>query len=66
MDKIYFAKSKNIGDFHVGAGNKIGFKSIGALKTSIILKDKGIEQYDLYYIDLNLNIHKFVDWDMIK
>ncbi|MCC0726330.1 MULTISPECIES: hypothetical protein [unclassified Clostridioides] len=66
MNQIYFAKSKNIGDFYVGTGNKIGFKSIGALKTSIILKDKEIEQYDLYYIDLNLNIHKFVDWEMIK
>lgn len=66
MDKIYFAKSKNIEDFHIGAGNKIGFKSIGALKTSIILKDKEIDQYDLYYIDLNLNIHKFIDWEMIK
>ncbi|NJI57713.1 hypothetical protein GSQ49_19835, partial [Clostridioides difficile] len=49
MDKIYFAKSKNIGGFHVGTGNKIGFKSIGALKTSIILKDKKFEQYELYY-----------------
>ncbi|VIF91006.1 Uncharacterised protein [Clostridioides difficile] len=66
MDKFYFAKSKNTEEFHVGACNKIGFKSMGALKTSIILKNKEIEQYDLYYIDLNLNIYKFKDWEKIK
>ncbi|MCC0669148.1 hypothetical protein [Clostridioides sp. ZZV14-6153] len=64
MNKIYFAKNKNTGDFHTG--NKAGFKTKGVLKTSIILKDKKIEQYDLYYIDSDLNIHKFVDWEMIK
>ncbi|MCC0642223.1 MULTISPECIES: hypothetical protein [unclassified Clostridioides] len=64
MNKIYFAKNKNTGKFYIG--NKVGFKTIAALKTSLIFKGKEIEQYDLYYIDLNLNIYKFKDWEKIK
>ncbi|HBF0668635.1 TPA: hypothetical protein KR288_002483 [Clostridioides difficile] len=66
MDRIYFAKNKDMKDFYIGNGNKIGFKTLGSLRASLTLKNKNIEQYDLYYIDLNFNIHKFVDWEKIK
>lgn len=66
MDRIYFAKNKDMEDFYIGNGNRIGFKTLGGLRASLTLKNKNIEQYDLYYIDLNFNIHKFVDWEKIK
>ncbi|HBF7094274.1 TPA: hypothetical protein SOK46_002701 [Clostridioides difficile] len=66
MDRIYFAKNKDKEDFYIGNGNRIGFKTLGGLRASLTLKNKNIEQYDLYYIDLNFNIHKFVDWEKIK
>lgn len=66
MNKFYFAKNRNTEDFYIGNGNKVGFKTIGALKSSMVLKDKKIEQYDLCYIDLSLNIYKFKDWEKIK
>ncbi len=66
MNKIYFAKNKNTKEFYIGNDNKIGFKTLRGLKSSLKLKNKNIEQYDLYYIDSNLNIYKFVDWEKVE
>lgn len=66
MNKFYFSKNKATGNFYTGTNNKIGFKTLGGLKASLKLKDKDIEKYDLYYIDSNLNIYKFINWERIK
>ncbi|WP_227451874.1 hypothetical protein [Clostridioides sp. ES-S-0108-01] len=53
-------------NFHIGNSNRIGFKTLGGLKSSLELKNKNIEQYNLYYIDLNFNIYKFVNWEKVE
>ncbi|MCC0705124.1 hypothetical protein IC213_18875 [Clostridioides sp. ES-S-0049-02] len=66
MNKIYFAKNKNTEEFYIGNDSKVGFKTLGGLKSSLKLKNKNIKQYDLYYIDSNLNIYKFVNWEKVE
>lgn len=59
-DELYFAKHKESNQFFFGGTGKMGFKNVGSLKLSMHQKyrDKYKDMFDVYKIDIDMNITK--------